>query len=54
MCAELGQDRLDVGANGMDAQHEAFGDRLVAQALGDEEQDLAFASRESGDVMAGR
>ena len=49
--AELCQDRRDVELDGVIADREALGDRLVGQADGDQRQHLALSCRQVVDLV---
>jgi hypothetical protein len=49
---ELGEDVANVRLDRLDAEPQALGDRAVAEALGDEREDLALAVAELGQAVA--
>ena len=51
MDAELREDVLDVGRDGLRADHEVRGDLTLRPPLGEEAEDLALARAEAGGVL---
>ena len=52
--AELGEDVLDVGRDGLRADDEVRGDLTLRPPLGEEAEDLALARAEAGAVLVPR
>src|SRR3954454_15683179 len=51
---ELGEDRRDVVLDGLARQEQPLRDVAIAQALGDQREDIELARGEVGGVLAGR